>query len=272
MPPKPSKWMINKTNLALPGNKGFHSGNFSPGNHFHRGHSWRHTGSFPAPLQSRASRDCQRRRPALGCSRRVQVLPWPCLHGFPPSKALVLRGSSPRPRRRWGHRSPRGTERVAFWVCWSPGEAPVPPHSSPGLRAGTRSGPADPPRANKTPNLQRKKPLPAAQGSSFQATQQESKQWEEGRDTHRDMSRGGQSSNPGCSLHCPELDFEGPTQHGTARPRAEGLTAKLVEGWTGAVTTPAPAGTVPIASPARLQANPRCRQAAHPPLDHRTTA
>lgn len=35
MPPKPSKWMINKTNLVLPGNKGFHSGNFSPRNHFH---------------------------------------------------------------------------------------------------------------------------------------------------------------------------------------------------------------------------------------------
>lgn len=37
MPPKASKWMINKTNLVLPGNKGFHSGNFSPGDHFTEG-------------------------------------------------------------------------------------------------------------------------------------------------------------------------------------------------------------------------------------------
>lgn len=98
MPPKPSKWMINKTNLALPGNKGFHSGNFSPGNHFHRGHSSWHAGSFSAPLQSCASGDCQRCRPTPSWSRRAQILHCPRLDEFPSCKALALWRSTPRPR------------------------------------------------------------------------------------------------------------------------------------------------------------------------------
>lgn len=106
MPPKPSKWMINKTNLALPSNKGFHSGNFSPGNHFHLGHSWWHMGSFPTLPLSCACRGSQRCHPTLSCSPRTQIPP--CMK-ISLCKSLWEHALAPSPLRMG--RSPRDTER-----------------------------------------------------------------------------------------------------------------------------------------------------------------
>lgn len=124
MPPKPSKWMINKTNLALPGNKGFHSGNFSPGNHFHRGHSSWHKGQLsraPAKLRLRG-------RPAMPPhTERVSAgtnPALPLLAGISPSQSPSGEHAlSLSPLRT--DRSPRDAERVAVWFCWSHGKAPL---------------------------------------------------------------------------------------------------------------------------------------------------
>lgn len=62
------------------------------------------------------------------------------------------------------------------------------------------------------------------------------------------MSSGGQPGDPAAASVCPELDVGGHILQGMAGPRAEGLTVKPVEGRTRAVTTPAPAGTIPMVS------------------------